>query len=58
MAKRKALAVKSAVRGLAGKMRVSGDLWASLDERIEWKMKRAAARARANGRKTIRGSDL
>jgi len=58
MAKRKALAVKSAVRVLAGKMRVSGDFWKALDERVEWKVKRAVERARANGRKTVRGHDL
>lgn len=57
MAKR-ALAVKSAVRALMGKMRVSGDFWAALDERIEWKVKRAIQRAKANGRKTVRGHDL
>lgn len=58
MAKKKSFAVKSAVRGLASSMRISGDFWKSLDERIEWKVKRAALRAKANGRKTIRGSDL
>lgn len=58
MARRKSLAVKSAVRGVAGSMRVGGDFWNALDERIEWKVKNAARRARANGRKTLRGADL
>jgi len=55
-----ALAVKSAVKGLAkkNKMRVSGDFWKALDERIMWKVKRAAQRAKANKRKTMRGADL
>lgn len=55
-----ALAVKSAVKTLAKKhkMRVSGDFWKALDERITWKVKRATERAKGNGRKTIRGFDL
>lgn len=55
-----ALAVKSAVKGLAksNKMRVSGDFWKGLDEMLTWKIKRAAERAKANGRKTLRASDL
>ncbi len=56
--RRKSLAVKSAVRGVAGKMRVSGDFWGALDDRIEWKVNNAARRAKSNGRKTIRGNDL
>ena len=60
MAKKKAkpLYVKSAVRKALGKMRVSGDFWGALNERIEWKIKRAVQRAKANGRKTVRGHDL
>ena len=58
MAKKKALAVKSAVRALAGKMRVSGDFFKALDETIEWNVKKASMRAKANGRKTLRGADL
>jgi len=55
-----ALAVKSAVKGLLKKsrMRVSGDFWKALDERISWKVKRAVERAKENGRKTIRKCDL
>lgn len=55
-----ALAVKSAVKALAKKqkMRVSGDFWKGLDEVITWKITRAAERAKANGRKTLRSADL
>jgi histone H3/H4 len=53
-----ALVVKSAVRGLLKGMRVSGDFWKELDERVKWKVKRATQRAKANGRKTVRGYDL
>jgi histone H3/H4 len=59
MAARKALVVKSGVKSLlAGKMRVSGDFWKAMDNKVEWKVKRAVERAKANGRKTIRGYDL
>jgi len=59
MAKRKALAVKSAVKALVGKnMRIAGDFCKGLDERIAWKVKRAIERAKANGRKTVRACDL
>ena len=55
-----ALAVKSAVKAQLkkSKMRVGGDFWKMLDEKITWKVKRAAERAKANGRKTIRACDL
>lgn len=55
-----ALAVKSAVKAHLKKsnMRVSGDFWKELDERISWKVKRAITRAKANSRKTVRGADL
>lgn len=55
-----ALAVKSAVKSLAKKkkMRVSGDFWKALDAMITESMKKAADRAKSNGRKTIRGDDL
>jgi histone H3/H4 len=53
-----ALVVKSAVRGLLKGMRVSEDFWKELDERVKWKVTRAIARAKANGRKTVRGCDL
>ena len=55
-----ALAVKSAVKKniSKSKMRVSGDFWKALDERITWKVKRACDRAKENGRKTVRAADL
>lgn len=53
-----ALAVKSAVKGLLKGMRVGGDFWKELDNRISWKVKRAVERAKSNGRKTLRACDL
>jgi histone H3/H4 len=53
-----ALVVKSAVRALLKGMRASEDFFKALDERVQWKVKRALERAKANGRKTVRGHDL
>ena len=53
-----ALAVKSAVRKSIKGMRVSGDFFKGLDKFIAESIKEAAARAKANGRKTLRGYDL
>ena len=55
-----ALSVKSAIKDIAKKrkMRVSGDFWKALDAMLTEGMKKAADRAKANGRKTIRGDDL
>ena len=53
-----ALVVKSAIRNLLKGVRVSEDFWKELDERVKWKVTRAIARAKANGRKTVRGCDL
>jgi len=53
-----ALAVKSAVKKLLKGMRVAGDFWKELDNRIAWKVKRAIDRAKANARKTVRPADL
>ena len=50
--------VKSAVRKLLKGFRASGDFFKELDNRIVWKVKRATERAKANGRKTVRPSDL
>jgi len=60
MAKReaKALYVKSAVRELVGDFRVSEDFWEALNKSVEELVKRAVERAKANGRKTVRGADL
>lgn len=51
-------AVKSPVKGMMKGMRVGGDFWKELDNKIAWKVKRAIERAKANGRKTIRAADL
>jgi len=53
-----AYAVKSAVRKLAKGMRISGDFWKALDNAIATQIKDAMKRAKANGRKTLRGCDL
>lgn len=53
-----ALVVKSAVRAQLKGMRASGDFFKALDERVAFKLKRAVERAKANGRKTLRGHDL
>jgi hypothetical protein len=58
MAEKRSLVVKSAVKGLIKGMRVSGDFWKALDERVTWKVKKGIERAKANGRKTVRGCDL
>ncbi|MDH5441430.1 MAG: DUF1931 domain-containing protein [Candidatus Bathyarchaeota archaeon] len=54
------LAVKSAVRAQIKKagMRVAGDLWDALDDKIRGDIKRAVGKARADGRKTVRAADL
>jgi len=54
------LAVKSAVRAQIKKarMRVAGDFWKVLDERIQREIERAVERAKAEGRKTVRAADL
>jgi len=52
------LVVKSAVKKLLKGMRVSGDFWKEMDERVSWKVKRAIERAKANTRKTVRAADL
>jgi len=51
-------AVKSAVKGLAKGMRIGGDFWKELDNKISWKVKRAIERSKGNGRKTLRACDL
>ncbi|MGC9200628.1 MAG: DUF1931 domain-containing protein [Candidatus Aenigmatarchaeota archaeon] len=56
--KSKPLYVKSAVKELVGDFRIASDFWDALNERIQWKIKRALERAKANGRKTVRGADL
>jgi histone H3/H4 len=55
---KKSLVVKSSVRDLLGEMRVSEDFWDKLNEVVEKEVKNAIERAKANGRKTVRGCDL
>lgn len=50
--------VKSAVRSLLKGMRASEDFFKELDALIQRRCKRAIERARANGRKTLRGCDV
>jgi histone H3/H4 len=52
------LVVKSTIKKQLKGMRVGGDFWKALDERVAWKLKRAVERAKANGRKTLRPADL
>ena len=55
-----ALVVKSAVKGVIAKnnMRVSGEFWKAMDGTLERKIQAAIARAKDNGRKTLRACDL
>ncbi|MEM5836649.1 MAG: DUF1931 domain-containing protein [Candidatus Aenigmatarchaeota archaeon] len=53
-----ALVVKSAVRELLKGVRVSEDFWKALDASVTAQVKKAMERAKANGRKTVRGADL
>lgn len=53
-----ALVVKSAVRDLLKGVRVSEDFWKALDALVTAQVKKAMERAKANGRKTVRGADL
>ncbi|MBA7612671.1 hypothetical protein ES703_19907 [subsurface metagenome] len=50
--------VKSAVRGLIKGMRASGDFFDELDALIKRRCALAIKRAKANGRKTLRGVDV
>jgi histone H3/H4 len=50
--------VKSAVKGMIKGMRISGDFWKEMDNKVSWKVKKAMERAKANGRKTVRAADL
>jgi hypothetical protein len=53
-----ALAVKSSVRSQLKGMRAGGDFFKALDAFIANNLKEAIARAKANGRKTLRACDL
>jgi len=54
----KALVVKSAVRELVGDYRVSEDFFEALNKSVEALVKKAVERAKANGRRTVRGADV
>lgn len=53
-----ALAVKSAVRAQLKGMRSSGTFFKALDKEIAGMLTKAIARAKGNGRKTLRPEDL
>lgn len=54
------LVVKSKVRDYAkGKdIRIAGEVFDELTKIVAWKLDKAIERAKANGRKTIKGFDL
>jgi histone H3/H4 len=52
------LVVKSAVRELVKDMRVSDSFFEGLNKAVEELVKRAAERAKANGRSTLRDCDV
>ena len=53
-----ALVVRSAVKKSVKGMRFSGDFFKALDKKLAADLKEAAARAKKNGRATIRPYDL
>ncbi|MEM0480975.1 MAG: DUF1931 domain-containing protein [Candidatus Aenigmatarchaeota archaeon] len=52
------LIVKSAVRELVKDMRISDSFFEALNKAVEELVKKAVARAKANGRATLRGEDV
>ena len=60
MASKANYVVKSAVKDAIskGKMHSSGDVMESLNGLISWYLQEAVKRAKANGRKTVRGHDI
>ena len=53
-----ALVVRSKVKEAAKGMRCSGDFFGALDNVVAYKIKKAAERAKGNGRSTLRPVDL
>ncbi|HKM50416.1 MAG TPA: DUF1931 domain-containing protein [Candidatus Bathyarchaeia archaeon] len=53
-----ALVVKSAIRTHLKDMRASGDFFEALDKHLADELAKAVARAKANGRKTLRPEDI
>jgi histone H3/H4 len=49
---------KSEVKDAAGDFRISGDFYDALDKAVAGLVKAAKKRADANGRKTLKASDL
>lgn len=49
---------KSGVRDAAGGMNVGADVYTEVDRRVQEMIKRAAKRARENGRKTLKARDV
>lgn len=47
---------KAALKGMD--VNVAGDALDALNEQVYWQIQQAAARAQANGRKTVRGHDF
>lgn len=52
------LVVKSKIKGVVKGMRISGDFANALDKKVAEMVKEAAARAKANGRATVRPNDI
>jgi len=52
------LVVKAKIKSVVPGYNVAGDLAEALDKKVEVLVKEAAARAEANGRKTIMAKDL
>ena len=52
------LIVRSKVKAALKGMRASGDLYAALDKKVDEVLKKAAVRAKSNGRATVRAQDL
>lgn len=52
------LVVKAKIKDNAGGLNVSGDLAEALSKKVEDILAAAVERAKANGRKTLRGYDL
>jgi histone H3/H4 len=60
MAKKENYVVKSMVKSAVSKMKMhsSSDMVDSLNGLIGWYLQEAVKRAKANGRKTVRGHDI
>ena len=58
MAEKRDLIVKSAVRELVKDMRISDSFFDGLNKAVEELVKKAVARAKANGRATLREEDV